>query len=105
MTGNEFRNIVRDSGIEIETISKQSKIPVSTIFYLYRKEVIEKHFIEKLKKTDLADLLGNSLPKGVSEYNKKYETLLEKYKLLEELNNALKDHVETLKLALKNKQP
>ena len=49
MKGDQLRILIRDSGIKLADIAKLSGIPEQTIYSLYKKENIERHYLDKLK--------------------------------------------------------
>lgn len=48
MTGKELKKIVDDSGIKTAELVEKSGIPQRTLYNLYEKENVEKHYLQKL---------------------------------------------------------
>lgn len=50
MNGKDLQKAIKNSGIKVKELVKLSKIPEQTIYSLYKKPVVEDHFIQKIKK-------------------------------------------------------
>lgn len=48
MTGEELKQIIKDSGIKLSEILDKSGIKQRTLYNLYEKQKIEQHFLDKL---------------------------------------------------------
>jgi len=53
MTGKELKQVVSDSGIKLSEILIKSGIKQRTLYNLYDKDVVEKHYLVKLNKAGL----------------------------------------------------
>lgn len=48
MTGFELKEIINDSGIKLSEILDKSGIPQRTLYNIFNKEKVEKHYLDKL---------------------------------------------------------
>lgn len=50
MTGEEFSKIIKDSGIRVDDLVAKSGVTKSTLFRLYKKDYVEKHYLDAIEK-------------------------------------------------------
>lgn len=48
MKGKDLKEIINNSGVKLKDIAAQSGIPEPTIYSLYKKDTIKKHYLDKL---------------------------------------------------------
>lgn len=66
LKGNELKKIVKDSGLSNAEIIEKSGVPERTLYNLYSRDIVEKHYVEKLKKAlpELAKVASRPIDDG-----------------------------------------
>lgn len=67
MTGEELKKAVKNSGILIKDLERESKIPEQTIYSLYRKKDVPQHYLEKI------GLAGVNLKQTINNYKEPHQ--------------------------------
>lgn len=88
MTGKELKKIVSDSGVKLSEILIKSDIKQRTLYNLYEKDIVEKHYLIKLNKA------GLNLPIVAKTDNNHTELNIEVLNTSLALLNRLVDNLE-----------
>src|ERR1700752_2749769 len=66
MKGKDLKKLIADSGLKALDLIRDSGIPQKTFYELYKKDYIEAHYIEKLRKA------GVNVLESVIDYEKEF---------------------------------
>lgn len=92
MKGKDLQKAIKNSGRSIVDILKDTKIPKSTFFTLYKEDEVPSHYIEKIKASGV-----NLDYSGLSDPAESKEFLKARLLLMEQNANDLKELIEVLK--------
>lgn len=108
MKGKDLQKIIRASGIKLDDLVELSGIKKRTISSLYEKEVVEAHYLEKIKKAGIE--LQNIAVQGgesdqVAALKKEIEHLKNELKSKEQVIAAMEISLKTLQMMYDKQSP